>query len=287
MTSLNIIYSHADESYSFKHRLGFTVTQSTQRKLDAINVHMGRWQDPQPQDSILILEPYIISARDYDAQFLAQFKNVFGWCRSLLGQLPNFTPVLHPSFAAKHLPHTPPWNQRRNEIAIINSNKSSSHRSELYSYRIALADFLHRAYCQNKSPYAVKWYGEIAIDRPYYIGKVETKDEILRAVKFNLCTENCYHELFSHDYLTEKLPDSFKSGSVPLYLGAHNIDRYFKSNLYIDLRNQTHEQILSRLLSYTEEDYQRQREPLTRAYNFLARKMSFPYLYEQIRMKAL
>ncbi len=51
--------------------------------------------------------------------------------------------------------------------------------------------------------------------------------------KFNLCIENlCYK-----GYITEKVIHSFVAGSIPVYLGAPNVEKYIPKNCFIDVRD--------------------------------------------------
>jgi hypothetical protein len=66
-----------------------------------------------------------------------------------------------------------------------------------------------------------------------YRGPVKEKLETLACYKFSLCLENSRFE----GYVSEKIFDCFFTHTIPIYLGAPDIDRYVPSDAFIDLRN--------------------------------------------------
>ena len=209
---------------------------------DKVNIGMGWYsiKDPEPEDSILVVEPYCVLQRDYEVGFLNKFKHIFTWATKAMDNpaIQNkVVPINHPTY--HHIPdlaglskNWKPWKERDNEIVIIANNKSSEHHSELYSLRVHLADILDAF-----SPYKVSWYGQMPLKRPYYRGKVNDKAEILSKAKFSICTENSYDPKYTHNYFTEKMPDVWTHGAVPIYMGCYNIDEMGSfGNCYIDLR---------------------------------------------------
>ncbi len=60
--------------------------------------------------------------------------------------------------------------------------------------------------------------------------------KLLSDVKFVFALENTFHEVYSVNYLTEKMFHGFLSKSVPIYAGCWNIQELVPDNLYIDLR---------------------------------------------------
>lgn len=62
---------------------------------------------------------------------------------------------------------------------------------------------------------------------------IEDKLGAISSCKFNLCIENlCYK-----GYITEKIIHSFVVGSIPVYLGAPDIEKYIPKNCFIDVRD--------------------------------------------------
>jgi len=68
--------------------------------------------------------------------------------------------------------------------------------------------------------------------------------------KFALCLEN----MIFPGYVTEKIFDCLKSGVIPIYLGAPDIEDYVPNNIFIDLRNFDNYEILRNYLNDFSED---------------------------------
>ncbi|MBN2239558.1 MAG: hypothetical protein JW712_07280 [Dehalococcoidales bacterium] len=66
-----------------------------------------------------------------------------------------------------------------------------------------------------------------------YKGTVSSKHETLSKYRFNICFEN----YSMPGWITEKIFDCFYVGTIPIYLGAPDIEDYIPDNCYIDLRN--------------------------------------------------
>ena len=64
-------------------------------------------------------------------------------------------------------------------------------------------------------------------------GFAKYKIPILSRYKYNFCFENYYG---SKGYFTEKIFDSFYAGTVPIYLGCLNVEKYLPSNVFINFK---------------------------------------------------
>ncbi|MFA7658005.1 MAG: glycosyltransferase family 10 [Candidatus Gastranaerophilaceae bacterium] len=62
---------------------------------------------------------------------------------------------------------------------------------------------------------------------------VDNKFEAISNFKFNFCLENLKYK----GYITEKIIHSFVVGSIPVYLGAPDVEKYIPKNCFIDLRD--------------------------------------------------
>lgn len=240
---INIVYapSHSASNLIYENEFGEIWTGNS--KMPGMhNVGMGWYSipDPQPEDSIMVMEPFCVLDRDYNVDFVSKFKYIFTWAvkaftdQSIINKVKE---INHPSCHDLPSPHNIgenwlPWDKRSNEIVFIANNKTSVHNSELYSFRLKLADMLHE-----RSSFKVSWYGEIPINKPYYSGKAHSKQDILSKVKYSVCTENSYDPTYTHNYFTEKMPEVWVAGAIPIYMGCYNIDSFkFPVHSYIDLR---------------------------------------------------
>jgi hypothetical protein len=86
---------------------------------------------------------------------------------------------------------------------------------------------------------------------PNYYGMAENKEKTLRRYNFVLAFENSE----SPGYITEKIIDAFKSGTVPLYWGGGEfLQETFPSNCYINCSNQDPARIYRMIKDMTQQD---------------------------------
>ena len=65
-------------------------------------------------------------------------------------------------------------------------------------------------------------------------GKVKNKIEFLSSYKFSIAMENTDGD----GYVSEKIIDSFLSGTIPIYYGNYNIDEYINPKTYILIKGE-------------------------------------------------
>lgn len=85
-----------------------------------------------------------------------------------------------------------------------------------------------------------------------YNGLCDNKKETISKYRFNLCLENFQYP----GYITEKIIDCFAANTVPLYLGAPDIENYIPLNCFIDLRKfKSNSSLLKFLNGMTDDEY--------------------------------
>ncbi len=145
-------------------------------------------------------------------------------------------------------------------LTLLNGNKTSLIKNELYSEREKAIRFFEKNNIEFDL-YGVGWNKpnrrqKIFWFHPYpsYKWKVDNKIETLSQYKFNLCFENMKNEPW---YITEKIWDSFKARSIPIYWGASNIEDYIPTNTFIDFRQfeWDYEKLVTYLSQITEIQY--------------------------------
>lgn len=82
-------------------------------------------------------------------------------------------------------------------------------------------------------------------------GPCEDKIETLSQYKFSLVFENVTWP----GYVTEKIMDCFLAGTVPIYMGAPDIDTFVPKNLFIDARNYSFRSLKEYLASMSSESW--------------------------------
>ena len=89
---------------------------------------------------------------------------------------------------------------------------------------------------------------------PYFKGQVINKDLIIKNYKFCLVIEN----MSDVSFITEKIFHPIISGSIPIYLGAPDIDKYIPSECFIDLKNyKDWDQLCQFIVNFDINDYKK------------------------------
>mgnify|MGYP001558989709 CR=1 FL=1 len=155
-------------------------------------------------------------------------------------------------------------NSDRKFLTLINSNRTLfSYHKELITERIKVVNFfgatedidLYGRDWDKPLPFPY-WFQKNTI-RKVYKGTLDNKYEKLSQYKFAFAIENC--ELPS--YITEKIHDCLYVGTVPIYLGAPDIEKFIPKNCFIDMRDFKNYQELRKFLkSLTESEIKNYRE---------------------------
>lgn len=124
---------------------------------------------------------------------------------------------LHPKF--KFLPASGFWIENPNifeKTKLISMICSDKTKTKLQQYRVDYAK-------TNKDKFDL--YGHIS-------NGIQNKEEGLKDYMFSICVENDDY----NTYYTEKILDSFATGTIPIYKGTKNIINHFNGNgiLFLD-----------------------------------------------------
>ncbi|MBR4927739.1 MAG: hypothetical protein IKY98_05370 [Alphaproteobacteria bacterium] len=99
-----------------------------------------------------------------------------------------------------------------------------------------------------------------------YGGFVDDKHKAVSESKFVLAYENTIHA----DYVTEKIFDVLQAGSVPVYLGAPNIETYVPKDCFINKNDfKTYDDLYAFLKNMDDKTYEHYRQC---AYRFIQKK---------------
>lgn len=157
-----------------------------------------------------------------------------------------------PKFRHYNLPYRNPTNRYekrskfKNKKLLVNisSRKFSSHPDELYSARRKLIKFYDRSYPSRFNLYGSGWNQPTEIEQKYhgnfdrdrfecYCGLVDDKISAYHKHRFAVCFEN---QANISGWITEKIFDCFRAGTVPIYWGASNVSEYIPEEAFIDFR---------------------------------------------------
>lgn len=202
--------------------------------------------------AFIIFEPPVVDPRLYDAlpDLTAMFEcvyvhNVVGDGYSLRNvQQSKLRKLYWPQPRKEVVSYYWERNERQNRIVVINGNhRPARMKGELYSKRIEamVALMSHRAVDLYGRGWE-RWWSRASMWLPYwrnrkkllsiYKGACDSKYEVLSQYMFCLCFEN----MAIQGYVTEKIFDCFYAGTIPLYLGATNIESLIPCAAYIDCR---------------------------------------------------
>lgn len=213
---------------------------------------------PKNKKYLIAYEPPIVAMLNYSRLSHMFFDRVYTWNDSLVDNKKYFKFIHHNTLIdAENVPNIE-FSQKK-FLSLINGNRVAFWKNELYSKRdkfIRYAEKNHldfdlygRWWDRPNSLQKIIWY----IPYTSYRGSVDDKIGTLAGYKFNICFENMSN---TPGYITEKIFDSFKARSVPVYWGASNIEKYIPKNCFIDYRDfLDFDKLLVFLLKMNENEY--------------------------------
>lgn len=203
--------------------------------------------------ALFLFEPEVVFPRQYARSTWQHYGRVFTHRDDILEKENSFNKFRYPQ-GQHYLPILPGFAERK-FLTLINSNWYSYHPHELYSLRRKAIRYFEHAYpdfdlyghgWNNKNIFRLQYALQAlrrgrplqyCVDvaqglRSYrsYRGSVPDKYSTMSQYRFAICFEN---ETHSKGYITEKIFDCFFSGTVPVYLGADNIEEYIPSTCYV------------------------------------------------------
>jgi len=214
--------------------------------------------------ALLLYEPIVVQPDQYNPRVWKRFGQIFTWRDDLVDNS-RFFKIRWPQMMRPIC--TVPRFEDRKLVAMINTSKYGYIDGEGYSYRRKAIRFFDGCgrfdlfgrgwndpiwtirYATAAAVRAVKTRPLSASHMPHKItaafikdifeglfpfrscvGKVGDKDETLAKYRFCLCIEN---QLNHPGYVTEKMFDCFFSGTVPIYLGAANVEEYVPRDCFL------------------------------------------------------
>lgn len=236
---------------------------------------------------LYMYEPPVVYPRQYLRSFWRSFDVILTWSRTLADQGGPFQyfPSLYYDFpfgaahGVKASPAIPAdWKSKRRAICQIAGYKRSLMPSALYERRREIACWFNAV---GQLPFDS--YGTPPMPVPNHLGIASDKRETMSGYRYSLCLENDAHPVWCRGYVTEKIFDCFYAFTLPVYLGAPDIDATIPHDCYVDLREfkNLHELDVF-LMNMTDAEYERRLmaiESFLRSYNAPHRHSCFR-LYE-------
>ena len=244
---------------------------------------------------LIALESIAVKPDNFNLKKIGKFDLVFTWNSEIVDNIKILN--LNYSYDLSYSKFLN-FNQKNKFICNISANKFSNHPSELYSERIKAIEFfegdkgffdlygfnwnesfkfpdIYNFFKLLNNYKILRGLGKILITilktlslqrlifKEYrcYKGIIEDKYSVLKKYKFSICYENVTK---IEGYITEKIFDCFKTGTVPIYLGANNIKDYIPESTFIDKRNfSTYNELYNYLISIDEESYSEYQENIS------------------------
>jgi hypothetical protein len=203
---------------------------------------------PLSERILLRFEPRVVWPKNYDASLLSKFGRIFDVGRS---PAPEIESEFWPQFWDQPIDIASGSQSRLDRIVLINSNKVSCNKGELYSLRkkavnrIESADLFGVGWDDPIARNFVNWLKAMNFTLSHrhipvlttaftffrfpknYHGQLEDKISKLKEYKYSLVIEN------STEVVTEKVFDSFVAGTFPIYVGPDLTKLGVPPNLFI------------------------------------------------------
>lgn len=206
------------------------------------------FNDQPPKRSaswFFLVETMPIYPHAYDLNILKQYKGVFTWNSKLHdillkekinSVLINGFPLFDNNFWLNDFTSY----DKKDGICLICRWRKSNHQYDISEKRVEVFQALNHPikHCYGKVPYCDDLYCGVIGQQTHetYPSSLE-KLRVLNKYKFCVCFENVYHELWSWDYITEKIFDCFRAKTIPIYYGCFNIEEHIPKEFYIDYRD--------------------------------------------------
>lgn len=184
---------------------------------------------PYMKKIFIIYEPEFLVPGNWDKAFHDKFDLVLTWRDDLLDgkkyHKSNFTvdwsERIDPFITRER------YNERK-MLILMNTAKTHSNPHCLYGSRITAINWFDAHAPRDFDLYGRGWQ---QCGYKTYRGTTDNKLRTLNDYNFNLAYENCNNQ---PGYITEKLLDSFLSGTVPVYYSAGVPERHIPQDTYIN-----------------------------------------------------
>lgn len=216
---------------------------------------------------------------DIDKRLYDYYNKVLTWEEAKINGK-NILRFFFPTPTLKVIDHTVDFNQKK--LCML---ASTFRKGNGYDYRRSIVNFFNKYYPNDLDLYGNSWPKHLRI----YKGHIPKNQLVvhedmvcsqqyaincIRNYKFSFCIEN----INADGWITERIFDTFLAGSVPIYLGAPNIEEYIPADCFIDLRKfKDHNELYMFLRSITKEQYE---EYLNRIRKYLESDEAFFFSIE-------
>ncbi|OGH88686.1 MAG: hypothetical protein A3J93_01150 [Candidatus Magasanikbacteria bacterium RIFOXYC2_FULL_42_28] len=204
---------------------------------------------------LVLWEGQAVCPGNYNRYMHIQFNKILTWDDSFVDNKKFFKFFL-PIARQEKIKQVVPFKNKK-LLVNVSINKSSSFKRELYSERRETIEYFDKNFPNDFDLFGVGWNKDARdYDHEFacYRGPVKSKMAIMPKYKFALAYENLRGE---SGYVTEKIFDCLRAGTVPIYWGAPNINDYVDQESFIDRRKfKSNKELADFLIGISEGDYQ-------------------------------
>jgi hypothetical protein len=221
---------------------------------------------------LFIGEPPVVMPSNWDPSRHSQFARCLTWDDDLVDKRRYFK--FHWPLPSSY-PRLPPVPFASQQVLVnISANKTSSHPLELYSARGRTIRYFEDECPGEFALYGPGWdrLGPEEETHAAYRGVTDHKWRVYGQYRFGLTYENMRGV---RGYVTEKIFDCLRAGTVPVYWGASNIVDYVDGDAFVDRTLFDTDAELARFLRNTSESEHRRYLEAGRDYLASARFAAF------------
>lgn len=212
---------------------------------------------PKNKKYLFLFEPNVVAPLSYYKPIHKFFNRIYTWNDKLVDNKKYFKFIWPQS---NNIDIKSKSYKDKKLVTLINWNKKSFIKNELYSEREKIIRYLE----DNNIDFDLYWIGREKKNIKQFFSylkkfesykwKVSNKIEKLSYYKFNICFENMKN---TPGYITEKIRDSLKAKSIPIYRWASNIEEYIPKNCFIDFRDfkDDYSKLIKFIITMSEEEY--------------------------------
>jgi hypothetical protein len=214
---------------------------------------------------LFMMECHPVIPRNYAPETIFQYKGLVTWNRKIIDMYKDSIATAHvvgfPIPYVNHITEFTPFSNKFNATCVMGRYREPIRiDGDIVAQRLSTAEGLQKAglqvHCYGKVAYGGRMYkGPVGAAEESFPGSV-SKLRLVDKYKYTLAFENCYHELYSWDYITEKIFDAFRAKTVPIYYGCYNVEEHIPKELFVDYREFRNDSDLVKYLgSITEAQY--------------------------------
>ncbi len=262
----NIVEQHRLSRYIYLKKLfceqGIDLnTQDLTKETDSdFSIYIDYSRPRSKKNYLIVNEPPTILSSNHAKKKIDQFDKVFTWNDDLVNNK-NIIKYNNLNYDFNNINYIK--NNAKGGYLFVISNKKSNFNKENYSKRFDIINFFENQkydFDLYGTGWSNKTYSNVIINKLFnnrflkfentpplnYKGESKNKIELGSNYLFQFAVENTKN---INGYISEKIFDCFFAGSIPIYSGTLNIERYIPNELFINIENFNS---MGDLINYTE-----------------------------------